>query len=48
MEANESQEDRINKKVTIKKEDFSGSKGIFVDVYKGNLTDIVKRFNRKS
>mmetsp|Transcript_33641 Transcript_33641/g.51884 ORF Transcript_33641/g.51884 Transcript_33641/m.51884 type:complete len:138 (+) Transcript_33641:67-480(+) len=34
--------------IDLKKVAFSRSKGIFTDVYKGNLTDIVKRFNTKS
>ena len=42
-----SQQERINKTIPIQKEAFSSSKGIFVDVYKGNLTDIVKRFNSR-
>lgn len=32
----------------LHKDAFSSSKGIFCDVYKGNLTDIVKRFNRRA
>ena len=43
--AYESQEERINRKIVVKKEHFSSSMGIFVDTYKGNLTDIVRRFN---
>lgn len=46
--AYESQEERINRKIVVKKEHFSSSMGIFVDTYKGNLTDIVRRFNQKS
>ena len=49
MEAiGENYDDRVNKKILIKKEHFSSSKGIFVDTYRGDLTNIVKRFNAKA
>ena len=41
----ESLEDKINKGISLKKEKFLSSNGIFIDVYQGNLTKIVKRFN---
>lgn len=43
----ESQEQKINKQITLRKEMFSSSKGIFADVYKGQITEIVKKFNAK-
>ena len=46
-EKEESQEQKINKGIPLKKESFMSSQGLFVDVYKGHLTEIVKRFNKK-
>ena len=40
-----SQEEKINRGITLKKEKFLRSQGIFIDTYQGNLTQIVKRFN---
>ena len=47
-EAGESQETKINKAIYLRKEYFSSSKGIFADVYKGKITEIVKKFNSKA
>ena len=44
----ESQESRINAGISLRKEAFSRSQGIFVEVFKGEITSIVKRFNIKS
>lgn len=44
----ESQQERINKTISLQKDAFTSSQGIFCDVYKGNLTEIVKRFNRRA
>jgi hypothetical protein len=41
----ESQEDRINKGISLRPEKFSSSKGIFSFVYEGKITEIVRRFN---
>jgi hypothetical protein len=50
MDAKEevSQEERINKSIKLNKVAFSRSQGIFTEVYLGNLTHIVKRFNQKA
>ena len=47
-EAHQSQEQKINKAISLRKEYFSSSKGIFVDVFKGQITEIVKKFNAKT
>lgn len=48
MEGEQSQEEKINKHITLRKTAFSRSQGIFHLVYKGALTDIVKKFVKKS
>lgn len=40
-----SQEELINKGILLRKDKFSSSKGIFHAVYRGQLTEIVKKFN---
>jgi len=44
----ESQEAKINKGINLRKEKFSSSKGIFNNVYMGQITEIVKKFNELS
>ena len=47
-DAGESQESRINKTIPLRKESFARSQGIFGDVHLGQITSIVKRFNKKA
>lgn len=47
-QADQSEEQKINKMIPLKAEAFARSQGIFVDTYKGNLTTIVRRFNNKA
>lgn len=37
----------VDIKIPLYKDSISRSKGLFVNVYKGNLTDIVKRLNSR-
>lgn len=37
----------VDIKIPLYKDGFARSKGLFVDVYKGNLTTIVKRLNSR-
>lgn len=48
MSNEESQESRINKTIPLRKECFARSQGIFNDVHLGQITNIVKRFNKKA
>ena len=41
-----SQEQRINKGINVKEFAFEKSDGVFKDVHKGQLLNIVKRFNK--
>lgn len=38
----------INKGINLRPDKFSSSKGIFHNVYKGQITEIVKKFNELS
>ena len=40
-------EGKVDASIPLSKDSFSRSKGLFVEVYKGNLTEIVKRLNSR-
>ena len=43
----EDNKNNVDINIPLYKDGFARSKGLFVDVYKGNLTSIVKRLNSR-
>ena len=47
MEGEQSAEQRINKGISLQRVKFARSQGIFNNIFDGEITELVRRFNKK-